>query len=318
VDFERLRELGAGIVESVGTVVVGQAGNVRLLLVALLSRGHVLLEGVPGTGKTLLARSFSACLDLQFKRIQFTPDLMPGDVLGTNLFDFQKNTFVLAKGPIFTEVLLADEINRTPPKTQAALLEAMQERHVTLDGVSHPLSEGFIVVATQNPIEHEGTYPLPEAQLDRFVFKLIVEPPERDREIEVVLRHGRFGASPRFEDLGLRPLCDLASLADARRLVEGVTLAEPVAAYIVDAVRTTRQHPDVQVGASPRAAVVLAGAARAAAALEGRDYVVPDDVKHLLVPLLRHRMLIAPGAELEGKTAEQVVAAIVQQVAAPR
>ena len=318
MDFDRLRELGAALGDRVGSVVVAQDENVRLLLIALLARGHILLEGVPGTGKTLLARSFSACLDLTFKRIQFTPDLMPGDVLGTNLFDFQKNAFVLARGPIFTEILLADEINRTPPKTQAALLEAMQERHVTLDGVSHPLSEGFMVVATQNPIEHEGTYPLPEAQLDRFLFKVYVEPPEREREIDIVLRHGRHGSAPRLSELGLERVCDLSVLTEARRLVETVTLAEPIAGYAVDVVRATRRHPDVQVGASSRAAVVLAGAARAAAALEGRDYVIPDDVKGLLAPLLRHRLVIAAGAELEGRTPEQVVATIIRQVEAPR
>jgi MoxR-like ATPase len=318
VDLESLRELQGKLLDRVGSIVVAQEDNSRLLLVALLTRGHVLLEGVPGTGKTLLARTFAASLDLDFRRIQFTPDLMPGDVLGTNLFDFQKNAFVLSRGPIFTELLLADEINRTPPKTQAALLEAMQERHVTLDGVSHPLSEGFFVVATQNPIEHEGTYPLPEAQLDRFLFKLVVTHPDRDREVEMVLRHGHRSESPRRDELGENPVCDLAAITAARGLVQAVRLAEPVAAYIVDVARATREHPDLQVGASSRAAVLLAAASRATAALDGRDYVVPDDVKGLLPHLLRHRVVVSPGAEMEGRTAEGIVASIVDQVEAPR
>jgi len=318
MDLERLRELQHAIAAGIGAAVIAQHVNVRLLLIALLSRGHVLLEGVPGTGKTLLAKSFAATLDLDFKRIQFTPDLMPGDVLGTNLFDFQRNAFVLTKGPIFTDVLLADEINRTPPKTQAALLEAMQERQVTLDGRSHPISDGFFVVATQNPIEQEGTYPLPEAQLDRFLFKLVVSPPERDREIEMVRLHGHRSTTPRLEELGLRPVCGPDELAAARRVVEAVRVDETVAAYVVDLARATREHADVQTGASPRAAVLLACAARAAAALDGREYAVPDDVKELAPHLLRHRVIVSPGAEMEGRTAESIVGSILERIEAPR
>jgi MoxR-like ATPase len=318
MDLEQLRELHRAIATSVGAAVIAQTDNVRLLLIALLSRGHVLLEGVPGTGKTLLAKSFAATLDLDFKRIQFTPDLMPGDVVGTNLFDFRQNAFVLTKGPIFTDVLLADEINRTPPKTQAALLEAMQERNVTLDGHSHPISDGFIVLATQNPIEQEGTYPLPEAQLDRFVFKLLVGPPDRDREIEMVRLHGHRSTTPRIDELGLRPVCGLAEIVAARQAVEAVRVDETVAAYIVDLARATREYPDLQVGASPRAAVLLACVSRAAAALDGRDYVVPDDVKELAPHLLRHRVVVSPGAEMEGRDAERIVDLILEQVEAPR
>ena len=318
MDLDRLRELNREIVARIGRVVVSQDDNVRLLLIALFSRGHVLLEGVPGTGKTLLAKCFAATLDFAFKRIQFTPDLMPGDVLGTNLFDFQRNAFVLAKGPVFTEVLLADEINRTPPKTQAALLEAMQERHVTLDGHSHALSDGFLVVATQNPIEQEGTYPLPEAQLDRFLFKLVVGPPSREREIEMVRIHGHRPTTPRLAELGVSAVCTLADVMAARALVDAVRLEDPVAGYIVDLARATREHGDLQVGASPRAAVLLASASRAAAALDGRDYVIPDDVKALAPHLLRHRVIVAPGAEMEGRTSERIVASIIEQVEAPR
>ena len=318
MELERLRELHREIAAQVGSAVVAQDDNVRRLTIALLSRGHVLLEGVPGTGKTLLARCFAATLALKFRRIQFTPDLMPGDVVGTNVFDFHKNAFVLTEGPIFTELLLADEINRTPPKTQAALLEAMEERNVTLDGTTHPLSAGFLVVATQNPVEHEGTYPLPEAQLDRFLFKLLVGAPEREREIEMVRLHGHRSASPTTEELGVRPVCGLAEILEARRLVDSVRLDDSVASYIVDVARASREHPDLQVGASPRAAVLLASASRAAAALDGRDYALPDDVKEIAPHLLRHRVVVSAGAEMEGRTPERVVASILEQVEAPR
>jgi len=313
-----IHELSETLKQRVGRAVIGQEEAVHLLLVALICEGHMLLEGPPGTGKTLLARSFAACLSLQLKRVQFTPDLMPGDLLGTSVFDFQSNSFTLTRGPVFTEFLLGDEINRTPPKTQAALLEAMQERTVTIDGVSHPLSPGFMVVATQNPIEQEGTYPLPEAQLDRFLFKVLVGYPRREEELAMVRLHGHQTAMPDLASLDLQPVCDLAAIQRVRETVRGLRLAEETAAYIVDLVRATRQHPAIRYGASPRAANMLAAASRAAAVLEGRDFVVPDDVKALWKPLLRHRVVLSAGAEVDGIGTDQVLEQVLAQVPAPR
>jgi MoxR-like ATPase len=284
----------------------------------LLVGGHILLEGVPGTGKTLLAQAFAATLAINFGRIQFTPDLMPGDVLGTNLFNFQTNTFVLTKGPIFTELLLADEINRAPPKTQAALLQAMNERKITIDGRDYALGDDFMVVATQNPIEQQGTYPLPEAQLDRFLFKIIVAHPSRDEEREVVRRHGHRSAMPRLEEFGLHPVADSKALAVMREKVALIRLSEELLDYVVDVIRGTREHASLDVGASTRAANMLAVASRAYAALQGRDFVIPDDVKTLALPVLRHRVILSAGAEIEGLTADRIVGEILSRTAAPR
>jgi MoxR-like ATPase len=318
MDVSKVREARDRLREQVQQVIVGQGEALDLLFVSLMCEGHVLLEGVPGTAKTLLAQSFAATLSLRFNRIQFTPDLMPGDVLGTNLFNFQTNEFVLTKGPIFTQLLLADEINRTPPKTQAALLQAMQERTVTIDGRTHPLGDGFMVIATQNPIEQEGTYPLPEAQLDRFLFKLLIEYPSRDEERAIVARHGHRTAMPRLEDFDIRPVASIDDLLAWRKLVEEIRLSDEIVAYVVDLIRATRERPTLLFGASPRAANMLATAARALAALEGRTFVIPDDVKRLAVPVLRHRVLLAPGAEIEGLTTERVVRDVINQVPAPR
>jgi len=318
MDLEPIRQASARLREQVHRVVVGHDQAIDLMLVALLSEGHVLLEGVPGTAKTLLARAFAAGLSLAFNRIQFTPDLMPGDVIGTNLFQFQTGQFVLTKGPIFTEILLADEINRTPPKTQAALLQAMQERAVTIDGKTHALGAGFLVLATQNPIEHEGTYPLPEAQLDRFLFKILIGYPTRDQEREMVQLHGHRTAMPALSEFELQPIADLRFLEGARKAVQAIRLSEAIVDYVVDVVRATRERTSLLAGASPRSANMLATAARAHACLQGRDYVVPDDVKALAVPTLRHRLLLAPGAEMEGLTTEAVIRQVLEQVPAPR
>jgi MoxR-like ATPase len=302
----------------IGKAIVGQAETVDHLLIALLAQGHVLLEGPPGTAKTFLAQCFAATLGLDFGRIQFTPDLMPGDILGSNLFNFQTSQFTLTRGPIFCDLLLADEINRTPPKTQAALLEAMQERRVTLDGEAHRLPDHFMVVATQNPIESHGVYPLPEAQLDRFLFKLLVPYPSLEEEARIVARFGERSGPAYPRDLGIAAVADAARLETAARAVKAVTLAESVIDYVVRLVRATRETADFASGASPRAAVLLANAARARAAIEGRDYVVPDDVKALAASVLRHRLLLSPAAEIEGKQVEPLVEALVEQTEAPR
>jgi len=316
--IEKVRELAAVLRERIGRVVIGQDEAVHLLLVALISEGHVLFEGPPGTGKTLLARAFASSIKLEYKRIQFTPDLMPGDLVGTNLFNFQTNSFTLTKGPLFTELLLADEINRTPPKTQAALLEAMQERTITIDGVSHPLSPGFMVLATQNPIEQEGTYPLPEAQLDRFLFKVLIGYPGRDEELAMVRTHGHQTAMPRLDQMGLAPVCDLRFVTWVRQTVSSLRLADETVAYVVDLVRATRNHPALQYGGSPRSANMLAAASRAAAVLEGREFVIPDDIKGLFKPLMRHRVVLSPSAEVDGLGADQVLDQVLLQVPAPR
>jgi len=318
MDLSHLRSITEGIRAEVAKVVVGQDHVIELLLTSLLAGGHVLIEGVPGTAKTLLTQAFAAGIALKFGRIQFTPDMMPGDVLGTNLFNFQTNSFVLTKGPIFTQVLLADEINRTPPKTQAALLQAMNERFVTIDGIDHALGDEFLVVATQNPIEQQGTYPLPEAQLDRFLFKIVIDYPSRDEEREIVLRHGHRSAMPRLTDFDLAAVATAADLAFARATVSNIRLSEVLIDYIVDVVRATRQHASIETGASTRAANMLASASRAYAATQGRDFVIPDDIKALAIPLMRHRVVLSPSAEIEGLAADRVLRDILDQTAAPR
>jgi MoxR-like ATPase len=316
--LEETRRLAAAVRAEIGKAIVGQADTVEHLLIALVAQGHVLLEGPPGTAKTFLAQCFAAATGLEFGRIQFTPDLLPGDILGSNLFNFQTSQFTLTRGPIFRELLLADEINRTPPKTQAALLEAMQERRVTLGGVSHPLPAHFMVVATQNPIEHQGVYPLPEAQLDRFLFKLLLAYPDAEEEAAIVARFGERSGPQSPADFGIAAVADAAALGAAQQAVKSVTLASEVIDYTVALVRATRESPDLESGASPRAAVLLANGARARAALEGRDYVLPDDVKALAASALRHRLLLSPAAEIEGRRVEDLVAALIEQVEAPK
>ncbi|MFA9200839.1 MAG: AAA family ATPase [Cypionkella sp.] len=313
-----VRALADAIRAEVSKAIVGQEAIVEHLAVALLAEGHVLLEGPPGTAKTFLAQCFAAALGLDFGRIQFTPDLLPGDILGANLFNFQTSQFTLTRGPVFCDLLLADEINRTPPKTQAALLEAMQERKVTLNGRTHPLPDRFMVVATQNPIESQGVYPLPEAQLDRFLFKLLVPYPSAEEEARIVARFARRQGPVAPAEFGIARVADAALLARASAALEQVTVAEAIVDYVVRLVRATRESADLASGASPRAAVALAGAARARAALEGRDYVVPDDVKALATAVLRHRLILSPAAEIEGRLIEDLVAGLVERTEAPR
>ncbi|HEX3917716.1 MAG TPA: MoxR family ATPase [Caulobacteraceae bacterium] len=302
----------------IGKAVVGQSDTVELMLTALMAGGHVLLEGPPGTAKTFLAQCFARTLGLQYGRIQFTPDLMPGDILGTNLFNFQTSAFTLTRGPIFCQLLLADEINRTPPKTQAALLEAMQERRVTIDGQAYPLGDHFMVVATQNPIEQQGTYPLPEAQLDRFLFKQTLKYPSAEEEFRIVASHGARTGSPDPAAMGVGVVTSSAELSEAVQAISGIRLIDDLVRYIVALVRATRESSDIETGASPRAASMLATAARSRAALQGHDYVIPDDVKALALPALRHRVILSPAAEIEGRKVDEIVQGLIDRVEAPR
>lgn len=315
---EPAREALGRLRAEVSKAVVGQDGVVAGLVIALLCRGHVLLEGPPGVAKTLLVRSLGAALDLEMKRIQFTPDLMPGDVTGSVIYDPRSAEFQFRPGPVFTNLLLADEINRTPPKTQSSLLEVMEERQVSADGVTRPLPEPFLVAATQNPIEHEGTYPLPEAQVDRFLLKLTVPLPAREEELGVLRAH-HAGFDPRdLGAVGIKAVAGPAELAAAREAVGRVTVTEPVLGYIVDVCRATRATPSVELGASPRGATSLLATAKAWAWLGGRDHVTPDDVKVMARPTLRHRLRLTPEAELEGVTAESVLDAVLASVPTPR
>jgi MoxR-like ATPase len=318
VNISEIKPLGEAIRAQITKAVIGQSDTVDLLLVGLFAGGHILLEGPPGIAKTLLAQCFARCLGLDFGRIQFTPDLMPGDILGVNLFNFQTGGFTVTRGPIFCELLLADEINRTPPKTQAALLEAMQERRITLDGKAHALSEHFMVVATENPIEQQGTYPLPEAQLDRFLFKHVLDYPSEAEERSIVAATGASVRMPDPAALGVEPVLSRATLTAAIAAVANTTLTPPIVDYIVRIVRGTRTNPAISHGASPRAGAMLAAAGRARAALDGRDYVIPDDIKVLAKPALRHRVLLSPAAEIDGRRVEDIIADIIASTEVPR
>jgi MoxR-like ATPase len=318
LNVEQVNRLAAQMRAEIAKAVVGQTQTVDLMLTAVLAGGHMLLEGPPGTAKTFLAQCFARALGLQFGRIQFTPDLMPGDILGANVFNFQTSSFTLTRGPIFCELLLADEINRTPPKTQAALLEAMQERRVTLDGRVHPLGERFTVIATENPIEQQGTYPLPEAQLDRFLFKQVLPYPSEEEERAIVARHGLKAGNPDPAAMGVQTVATAAEIAAAVEAVAAIRLAPEITDYVVSLIRATRESVDLETGASPRAGAMLALASRARAALEGRDYVIPDDVKALLLPALRHRVNLSPAAEIEGRGVDDILAALIERVEAPR
>jgi MoxR-like ATPase len=318
VKVDDVQQLAQAIREAIAKAVVGQETSVELMLVALFAGGHILLEGPPGTAKTLLAHSFARAVGLDYGRIQFTPDLMPADIIGANLFNFQTSSFTLTKGPIFTELLLADEINRTPPKTQAALLEAMQERQVTIDGERHELGDRFMVVATQNPIEQQGVYPLPEAQLDRFLFKQTVDYPSLEEERKIVATHGAAKMAMEPSAWGVERQADHALIRAAVDTVKDIRLVDEIVDYITALVRGTRENSELESGASPRAGAMLAGAARARAALDGRDFVIPDDVKTLAPALLRHRVILSPAAEINGRKVEEIVTAIIETIEAPR
>ena len=318
MNLNELQTLANKIREEVGKAVHGQDDIIDLLLISLFARGHCLLEGPPGTAKTLLAQSMADSLKLDFKRIQFTPDLMPGDVIGANIFDFNKSKFNLIKGPIFTDILLTDEINRAPPKTQAALLQVMNERIVTIDGKDYSVGELFFVIATQNPIENQGTYPLPEAQLDRFLFKLVLEFPDRDAELEILRRHANQALEHDARRVGIKAVANLKTIRDGQKLVDGIKLDEKILTYVLELVRITRVDGAINHGGSTRAADALCGAVRAAAALDGRDYAIPDDVKRLFSASMRHRIVLSPTAEIEGRTADEVLEQIINQVEAPR
>jgi MoxR-like ATPase len=318
VSAEAARDALTAIRAEVAKSVVGQDAAVTGLVVALLCQGHVLLEGVPGVAKTLLVRTLAATLALNAKRVQFTPDLMPGDVTGSLIYDARTAKFEFREGPVFTNLLLADEINRTPPKTQASLLEAMEERQVSVDGVPRPLPSPFLVAATQNPVEYEGTYTLPEAQLDRFLLKLTVPLPERADEINVLARHDS-GFDPRdLAAAGVRAVAGPAELLAARTAVSTVRTTPEVLGYIVDVCRATRSSPSLSLGASPRGATALLATSKAWAWLSGRDYLTPDDVKALARPTLRHRVSVRPEAELEGVNADGVLDGVLAAVAVPR
>lgn len=304
--------------EKLETIIVGQPVAIDLLLIALLAEGHVLLEGVPGTAKTLLVKAFSQLVNVKFTRIQLTPDMMPSDILGNSVYDLNSKKFYIKKGPIFTDFLLADEINRTPPKTQSALLEAMEERQVTIDGNVNAMTPLFMIFATQNPVEFEGTYPLPEAQLDRFMFKVLIEYPGKEAEKNMLLNYQN-GFDPRkWKDTPLEALCSLEEVQSARSTVARITVEDSILDYIVELTTRTRNLADLALGASPRAAVIWLNASKACAAINGQKFVTPDHVKYVAKPLLRHRLLLTPEAELEGVSCDQIINTLLNQVPVPR
>ncbi len=304
--------------EQIGRVIIGQQSVIEQALCALLADGHILIEGVPGIAKTLLVRVLAQTLGLQFRRVQFTPDLMPSDLIGTTIYDAQSGEFRVRYGPIFANIILADEVNRTPPKTQSALLEAMEERRVTIDGVSHALPRPFMVFATQNPIEYEGTYPLPEAQLDRFLLKVVMDYPREEEERAILKLHDEGFRSHQLEQVGLTPVMGAEELERVRAIVREVQVSDEVRDYILQIVRRTRQNDYLLVGASPRAGIALLLVSKALAALRGRGFATPDDVKQMALPVLRHRLILKPEAEVEGLNADRILTSILEATPVPR
>ena len=315
---EEVKKLADRISREISKVIIGQQEVVTFMLVGLLAKGHVLMEGVPGLGKTLLAKTLAYILNAEFTRIQFTPDLMPADILGTNIYDLQSRSFNLRKGPIFTEILLGDEINRAPPKTQSALLEAMEERQVSIDGKTLPLSENFMVVATQNPIEQEGTYPLPEAQLDRFLMKVLLNYPAGGEEREILGKYGKSVEVHDLENMGLARLSGESGIGRFSQRAEQVTVEEGIISYVQSLLEGTRRSPHLHLGASPRGGIGLLRTSKVLAAMRGRDFITPDDIKDMAYPVLRHRVILRPEAELEGLTPDRVLSQILDGIPVPR
>ena len=313
-----IQNISEAIQKEVGKAIVGQTEAIELALVALIARGHVLMEGVPGTAKTLMVKALARTLDCDFKRIQFTPDLMPSDIIGTNVFNLKDSSFELRRGPIFTDLLLADEVNRTPPKTQAALLEAMEERQTTIDNQTHALPDLFMVFATQNPVEYEGTYPLPEAQLDRFMLKIVIDYPSQPEESEILTRYHHGFDAHALDDAGISAVVNYEVIRQCRESVREIVVDESIINYISEITRETRRTPHFLLGGSPRASIALLLCSKVFAAVRGREFVTPDDVKSLVLPVLRHRIILKAESEIEGITADDVLRNILDSIEVPR
>lgn len=315
---EYVCEVWGKIRKEMKKVIMGQDEVMEGMMVGLLAGGHLLIEGVPGIAKTLMAKALSKAIKAEFKRVQFTPDLMPSDIMGTNVFDLATNTFIFKKGPIFTDILLADEINRTPPRTQSALLEAMEERTVTVDGITRKLSSLFVCIATQNPIEYEGTYPLPEAQLDRFMLKILITYPQREEELEILQKYHQGFDAHRLEEAGLEAVVNPDTISECRERIKGVAVKNELMGYIANIIRETRKRKGLVLGGSPRASINLLLTSKALAALRGKKYVTPEEIKAMAHPVLRHRIILKPEAEIEGFTTDKVIEQVLSSVEVPR